>query len=362
MNDSVHYLFALLRKALHPERPEPMLGTLTPDWRAIYRLAAHQGVLAVAWDGMQQAATVGDIPPLAMPDRTLKIQWALAVDGIEKRYKRQRACVDRMAQALDEAHERALLFKGVSLAQFYPIPQHRECGDIDIYPMDGRFESVQQVLLQAGGQSHYDSMKHAELTLDGVMIENHRTFFSGLPTRQLREANRTLIQYAVDSAPLFGHTAVCAPQSRFDQLFVLLHGAMHFRRGEMSLRQLLDWYVVMQQCCFRPDVAMLQHHRVLRFAAATSLLCEQFLGAPAMEWCTEQATLDAPRVLHDLLELGAESPQRRSPLHIVLRKAKRFYNRRWTYAITGTNFLAAALYSVYAHLRLPRTIFNPSKR
>ena len=132
--ETIHGLFALLRKALHPEREEPKLRSLQLDWPALYRLAANQGVLALAWDGVERAVAAGDLVQEQLPDRMLKIKWALAVEAIEKRHKRQLACVQRMDEVLHEARESVMLFKGVSLAQFYPVPHHRECGDIDIYP------------------------------------------------------------------------------------------------------------------------------------------------------------------------------------------------------------------------------------
>ena len=361
--ETIHGLFALLRKALHPEREEPKLRSLQLDWPALYRLAANQGVLALAWDGVERAVAAGDLVQEQLPDRMLKIKWALAVETIEKRHKRQLACVQRMDEALNEAREQVMLFKGVGLAQFYPVPHHRECGDIDIYPMGGHFETVNQTLVKAGGEMHYDSMKHVEVLLAGVMIENHRVFFSGPSTAQLRKSNRTLAQLVAGATPLHGHVAVLAPQPRFDQLFVMMHGAMHFRRGEMTLRQLLDWYVVMQQAHFQPDVELLQQHGMMRFAAAIHHLCEEWLGAPKVSW-GQSATVvsDAALILQDMLALGVDVPKKGSPLQVVWRKAKRFWCRRWTYPITGMPFWAALLYSIYAHLRLPKTIFNPTKR
>ena len=100
--ETIHGLFALLRKALHPEREEPKLRSLQLDWPALYRLAANQGVLAIAWDGVERAVAAGDLVQEQLPDRMLKIKWALAVEAIEKRHKRQLACL----VALDAAAAR----------------------------------------------------------------------------------------------------------------------------------------------------------------------------------------------------------------------------------------------------------------
>ena len=56
----------------------------TVDWSAVYSMLVQQGVAAVAWDNVQRAMTEGGILPEQQLSKTQKIQWALAVEQVER--------------------------------------------------------------------------------------------------------------------------------------------------------------------------------------------------------------------------------------------------------------------------------------
>src|SRR5699024_11725554 len=51
-------------------------------WQACYKLACTQGVMALAWEGIQT------LPACLQPPKALKLNWAMAVEYYEKRYRR----------------------------------------------------------------------------------------------------------------------------------------------------------------------------------------------------------------------------------------------------------------------------------
>lgn len=84
-------LFTLLRAALWHETPsDDFIHDLSADsWQKIYKVATSQGVLAIAWDGLEQLIAEGLIPQERQPPLQLKIQWAYNVEQIEKRSAEQ---------------------------------------------------------------------------------------------------------------------------------------------------------------------------------------------------------------------------------------------------------------------------------
>lgn len=56
-----------------------------------------------------------------------------------------------MAAVFAENGIRLLLLKGLGLSRNYPVPAHRECGDIDIY-LFGASDEGDRLLLQMGAQ------------------------------------------------------------------------------------------------------------------------------------------------------------------------------------------------------------------
>ena len=63
-------LFALLKSSLleTPAETSPFMGTTDDDWKKCYKLAAEQGVMAVAWEGIQT------LPSNLQPPRGLKLR------------------------------------------------------------------------------------------------------------------------------------------------------------------------------------------------------------------------------------------------------------------------------------------------
>ena len=77
-------LFALLRASLHQKKTETCFfeGASADDWKACYKLACQQGVMALAWDGVLK------LPAEMIPPKALKITWGMAVHAYEKKYER----------------------------------------------------------------------------------------------------------------------------------------------------------------------------------------------------------------------------------------------------------------------------------
>ena len=136
------HLYALLRSTLFETSNEVFVGRYKESvaWPTIYQLAAEQGVLALAWDGLQSLIEQGAQDPSAkgltaeqLPDRKLKLQWAFSVEQIEKRYRKQEARARELAAGFEEQGIRVHVLKGLSISDYYPRPEHRECGDLDCF-------------------------------------------------------------------------------------------------------------------------------------------------------------------------------------------------------------------------------------
>ena len=79
LNTSERMLFALLRASLHQKEAELAFfqQVSEEDWKQCYRLAAKQGVMALAWDG------IITLPADLQPPRALKLTWGMAVQDYE---------------------------------------------------------------------------------------------------------------------------------------------------------------------------------------------------------------------------------------------------------------------------------------
>ncbi len=172
MTRAAERLFALVRATLRNRMDDASLfeGTDAAQWREIYDLSSVQGVLAQAWDGMQL------LPEAMRPPRALRLQWAVNVERIEKVYRRQERAIARLAAFYREHAIPMMLLKGYGLSLFYPVPEHRPCGDIDIWLFGRQPEADKLVAREWGVPVDVHKEHHTTFDVDGIMVENHYDF------------------------------------------------------------------------------------------------------------------------------------------------------------------------------------------
>ncbi len=128
LNSDDRVLLALLKTALHGRHDEMDWKAVTEEeWRSCYRLAARHGVMAAAWDGVLSLPAGVQLP------RALRLTWGLAVQDYEKRYEYYCRTAAELSSFYASNGISMVQIKGVGLSPYYPVPSHREGGDIDIY-------------------------------------------------------------------------------------------------------------------------------------------------------------------------------------------------------------------------------------
>mgnify|MGYP001456989311 CR=1 FL=1 len=182
LTQSERMLFALLKAALNESPAEAELFEEASDeeWLACYQLAVKQGVMALAWDGLCT------LPPDLHPERPLRLTWGLGVSAQEERYHRYARTASELTEFYAKSGIRTVLLKGVGFAACYPIPAHREGGDIDIFTYsdgtwswsDAQANNFADLLMEAQGikVDRKHSVKHSMFPYQDIPVENHKRF------------------------------------------------------------------------------------------------------------------------------------------------------------------------------------------
>lgn len=364
---SVEVLFQLLRAALHPERREEVAWTAVPDWEAVYRLATAQGVAAIAWDGILRLRAEGQLPPMYDLPRTLKLQWAMQVDKIEQRYERQQAAIHSLVSFYQEHQVPMMILKGYGLSRFYPVPNHRPCGDIDLW-LFGEQERADKALQERYGitidtEKHY----HTVFTYQGVMVENHFSLLnpnSHLSNRPIERRLRDLLPnqsaaIALDTENLY------IPNADFNALFVLRHSAAHFAAAEIGLRHLVDWAMFLKRYGEQVDWPALksfaQAMNMHRFLYAQTAICVDCLGLDGGAYNSfERDEALERRVLNDILSPEfSEEAKKVGLVRSLIYKTRRWWANRWKHRIVyNEGLLVTFLVQLRSHLMLPKSLKN----
>lgn len=295
---------------------------VTPgSWERIYRMAADHGLSAVVWDGICR------LPAAQQPPRETRIRWALSAEKLEERYRHQQQTASKLAARFSEEGLRMLLLKGLGLSRDYPLPEHRECGDIDIY-LYGQSDKGDRVLHEIGAHLYFDVPKHSEYVWDGVLIENHRTILNVRRNRTERELNAVLVRLLEKEGTHGLAPGIQAPRATFNAIFLIRHAAVHFQKEGIVLRHLCDWACFLTRHWDEIDHALfrtaMEDYRMDRFADLMTAAAVEYLGAEVPGPECEAGMLG--RFMEEVLTL---SPMPDKLLPRLLRKLSGPYRNRW---------------------------------
>ena len=206
--------------------------------------------MAIVWDAVKQ------LPIEQQPPRNLKLQWALSAEQIEKRYRKQSTMAGELAQIYNEQGIKTIVLKGLAISGYYPVPEHRECGDLDCFLVKsdnalaadagGRpiscYDKGNKVAKDAGADVEIGIYKHSHIHYKGLMVENHAFCTAVRGYRDRKDLERHLQQLLIEK-PLtrIGDTHLYRPCADFNALFLTAHSFGHFLTEGIKLRHVLDW-------------------------------------------------------------------------------------------------------------------------
>ncbi|MCL2596432.1 MAG: nucleotidyltransferase family protein [Paludibacter sp.] len=225
-------LFSLLRAALWQTPPEAALFVDVDEvlWRKIMKIATQHRVFALAVDGAML------LPPQALPPRSLQIEWIVKIDRIEKQYAYKLSVLQEVEKLFAQNGMKMLHFKGFALAKCYPIPEHRQFGDLDIY-LFGKTKQGHRLLLENGATLDYCSYKHLCVIFKNVLIENHAFFLNTHDSRKIKASDKILKKIIADSKDVQNWQEF---PFEFQALFYMFHTIHHFSWEAFSIKLIID--------------------------------------------------------------------------------------------------------------------------
>ena len=364
-------LLHLVCWGLHPQS----LPTSLPDsigngngfWPAVYTCAGVQGVLAITWDGLRRVTESGLLPSDRQPDRELLLRWAYNVEQIEKRNFRQKRVLADLAGFYAAHGIDLMLLKGYGMSLNYPIPNHRPCGDLDIW-LYGRQKEADALLHKERDIAiDKDKHHHTVFRLDGVMVENHYDFLNVHSHRSNKEIDRLLkclAKSGTDTTIRIGNVPIRIPHADFNALFLLRHAAVHFAAIEIRLRHVTDRAMFVERYHDQIDWIALERvaesQNMTKFLYCLNALSIDFLGLdPVKIPPFERDGSLEKRVLNDILgpEFSVRAPKGGGLVRSLYFKTRRWWANRWKHRIVYRESLPQTfIRQFWSHLRKPRSL------
>lgn len=208
------------------------------DWEIIGESATRQGLFALLVDGIER------MPENRRPKKDLLIQWiGQTWLGYEKRYELYHLAIAELARWYNSHGYKMMILKGYACSLNWLRPEHRPCGDIDIW-LFGEQKEADTVLKQEKkiniDNSHHH---HTVFCWHDFWVENHYDFVNIyhnksniLIEKEFKELGRDDTHY-VD---VYGEK-VYLPSPNLHALFLLRHSMIEFAASSITLRQLIDW-------------------------------------------------------------------------------------------------------------------------
>ena len=358
-----HLLFAALRTTLWgAELPVEEFAALSAEaWKQLYKTAAEQGVLALAYDAIK------GLPADVQPPRGLRLQWAVNVEQIEQRYAKQERAIADLAAFYAEHDLKMMLLKGYGLSRNYPIPSHRPCGDADIWLYGHQEEADEWLSNERGVRIDEEKHHHTVFTFEGVMVENHYDFLNVHSHRSNRTIEARLQELAAaDNEPLrVGESEVHLPSADFNALFLLRHAAAHFAAAEIGLRHVVDWTLFADRYHEQVDWNALEEFakqlNMHRFLHALNAIAVDVLGLDQAKLPSfERDEALEQRVLQEILQAEfAEQMPKRGAVKILSFKFRRWWANRWKHRMVYSEGLFMTFWvQVWSHLLKPKSIIH----
>lgn len=308
MNKICELLFALLRCALFDGEVDVVAyqNLTAEDWRQLFRMSAQQGVVAIVYD------VVSTLPKEAQPPRNINLQWALSVEAIENRHEMQYKTSALLANLWAEQGIQTIVMKGLAIGTYFPLPSHRECGDLDCFLVkDGSttsngYEVANQICEQIGAKVNRDYYKDSTIRYRGLLVENHRFFLPIRGSRRMKSLERHLEKVAVgESVNYVPDTKLIVPTPDFNALFLTTHGLNHFLSEGIKLRHILDWALLLKgeqnNINWKEFYQWADKMHMTRFADALTAISVEHLGLVVTNPEIRTTSPYADRVLDDTL-------------------------------------------------------------
>lgn len=216
------------------------------NWPAVKALAEQQGLSAVVLDGIEQ------LPEQQRPPKVFLLEWiGETLQGYEYRYESYCKAIAELAGFYNSHGYMMMVIKGYACSLDWPLPEHRPCGDIDIWlfgqqkEADALLEAEKPVqVVQKGQEFKVDTSHHHHTVFywSDFMVENHYDFIDVHHRKSGPKLEVILKELGSDDShgvELYGEK-VYLPSTNLHALFLLYHTMLHFTSIEMSLRQILD--------------------------------------------------------------------------------------------------------------------------
>lgn len=301
------------------------------DWNALETLAEWQGLLAIVVDGIEK------LPENIRPPKEMLLRWkGETLQGYEYRYELYTRTIAELATFYGQHGYKMMVLKGYACNLDWPKPEHRPCGDIDIW-LFGQQKEADTILAKEKGvkvdaSHHY----HTVFNWGEFTVKNHYDFVNvhaHSSCRELEKAFKELGQDDTNPVEVYGEK-VYLPSPNLHALFLMRYMVSRFVDSNIILRQVLDWAFFVEKHTKEINwewlLPIVDEYHMRDFYNCINAICVEDLGFPVEVFKTVQFVPELKeRVLNDILYPEFETKVPKMLIQKIIFKYRRWQGNAW---------------------------------
>ncbi|MCM1101909.1 MAG: nucleotidyltransferase family protein [Clostridium sp.] len=249
------------------------------DWQQLIHMAERHGVLPLLYDQVAEGENMPADPGRRVTEAARRtVQQSYRLLFLSK----------YLIGELERAGISVILLKGAGTAAYYPVPEYRKAGDVDLLLLrPGELTRAGEVLERLGcvRVEEQPSLHHVVYRADeGIEVEVHtlpaEPFDNARVNRYMEEWVSDCAQY-IQLADLMG-VRLPVPGEADHAFALLLHMLQHFLRSGFGLKLLCDWVVFWNRETDGETreryLRLVTESRVKGFSDMVTLTCCRYLG------------------------------------------------------------------------------------
>ena len=265
------------------------------EWQGLLKESARQTVIGVTYRALNI------LPDNQRPPMQILLDWQATVQKIIYQNKRLNHDSVWVSKRFLKAGFRNAILKGQGIALLYPEPLLRIGGDIDVW-LDGKQNDIIKYITHFFPKTRVQWQEVDFPIKKGTCIEVHTIpalMFHPIDRQRMKAYfNQHREEIFTNETELPGEEGkVCVPPLRVNMTFLLIHIYRHLFNEGIGLRQIVDYYYILQHCqqtgqmhLIAETAQMVRHLHMTRFVGALMwvmqevfLLPDELLILPANE-------------------------------------------------------------------------------
>lgn len=305
MEKTSEAVLSLIRAALWNEPLE-----LPPDldWDGVERSLRMQAVMGI----VAGARLEGRIPD------SVRARWDHLVLCYGAHFYKLLNAQDELLEILRENDIPAVILKGTAAAVYYPDPEMRAMGDVDLLMPREQVETAANLLSANGYVQESVSPRVISFCKDNICFELHQRFSCQYYTVSKTEFLENMLQEGICRRVeqiCAGSVSPMLP-SLANGLTLLDHAGYHIREAGIGLRHVVDWMMYVHgrltdNYWYQQFAPAARAMGLETFAITMTQMCRIYMGLPdPVTWCNEADAELCERLLAHILRCGNFGAQR----------------------------------------------------